>query len=457
MKRFLLYIIFGVSVAITGCNTSRALTKKAIKLEAAGMTVEAAEKYYWALRKKNTNIDAQIGLKQAGQFVLNKHLSEFISAKTFGNKSVAVNKYQDAISYYNKVNRIGVSLKFPAQYEVDYADVKMSYLGDLYTEATSYLEEENYGNAQSLFNKITNLDASYKDAYELQNIAFAEPLYRQGINAMNNVRYRTALYSFEKIRYRLPNYKNVSELESEVLLEGAFPIAILPFENGTTTSGIDATVSAYALTALSNINDPFLKIVDRENLQMILHEQHLGLSGIFNEESAINVGELTGAKAILTGTVLTYKVDRGRYYPSEKNGYEKYKVKKTNTSTGVETWVTKYKKVKYTEHYGKRSVRLSVQIKLVSLTTGEILFTDIFDNIAEDEVSYIEYNGKKSKLYPAKTDGVNTSSYAYNALQKKIKARRNLRSETELANGLYQDEVSFIETKIKRILTQIID
>lgn len=456
MKKFLLYIAFGVSVTITGCNSSRALTKKAVKLEAAGMTAEAAEKYYWALRKKNTNVDAQIGLKQAGQFVLNKHLNEFVTAKNFGEKSTAVSKYQDAVAYYNKVKRIGVSLQFPAQYEADYAEVKMSYLDDLYAEATGYLEDENYNYAQSVFKKITNLDQNYRDASELQNIAYVEPLYRQGIQALQSERYRTAYHAFERILYRM-NYKDVVELENEALIEGSFPIAILPFENGTTTTGVNATISAYALTALSEIDDPFLKIVDRDNLQMILHEQQLGMSGIYNEQSALNVGELTGAKAILTGTVLTYKVDRGRYYPTEKNGYEKYQVKKTNASTGVETWVTKYKKVKYTEHYGKRSVRLSVQLKLISLTTGEILFTDIFDQSLQDEVSYVEYKGKKSKLYPAKTDGVNTSNSAYKSLQRKIKSRRNLKSETELANGLYQDEANFVRTNIERILRQIID
>ncbi len=455
MKRFLLYIILGVSVAITGCNTSRALTKKAIKLEAAGMTAEAAEKYYWALRKKNTNVDAQIGLKQAGQFVLNKHLSEFVSAKTFGNKETAVNEYLDAVNYYNKVKRIGVSLVFPAQYEADYAEVKNDYLDDLYAEATEYLENENYATAQSVFSKITNLDENYKDASNLQNIAFAEPLYRQGIQALQSEQYRSAYRSFEQILYRM-NYKDVIELEDEALTQGAFPIAILPFVNGTTTSGVDATISAYALTALSRIDDPFLKIVDRENLQMILNEQQLGMTGVLNEQSAVQVGEITGAKAILTGTVLSYKVDRGRYYPEEKVGYEKYKVKKTNTD-GTTSWITKYKKVKYTQHYGNRSVTLKVQIKLVSLTTGEILFTDIYNSVNEDEVSYVEYKGKKSKLYPAKNDGVNTSNAAYRSLQKKINARKNLKSETELANGLYRDEADFVQRKIERILKQIID
>jgi hypothetical protein len=54
--------------------------------------------------------------------------------------------------------------------------------------------------------------------------------------------------------------------------------------------------------------DPNLILVERAELEKVLGEQELGLSGTVSTESAAKVGHLTGAKVLVTGKV--FKVDR---------------------------------------------------------------------------------------------------------------------------------------------------
>lgn len=461
MKRFSLYTLFasiliGTTMIVTGCNSSRALTRKAVKLETEGLTADAAEKYYWALRKKNTNVDAQIGLKKAGQFVLNKWLSEFTEEKTFGKNEIAVYSFQEAKNFYNKVKSVGVTLHFPDYYAADFEAVKYRYIDELYADGTSLLEAGNFTNAETKFDKIATLDPNFKDTKTLRDIAFSEPLYQDGTEALNREKYRSAYKNFDQILNNLNYYKDATQLQEEALIAGTYPIAVLPFKNGTNRIGISETMSAYALTSLTEVDDIFIKVVDRDHFQAILNEQQLGMTGIFNDQTALTVGELTGAKAIFTGTVLEYSIVDENLIHTTKKGYEKYKVKKYNAATGTYNYITKYKPVNYTEYYANRTVSLSVQVKLVSLETGEILFTDIFKQTEQDQIEYVSYQGKKDKLLPTKNNAVNTSNYAYKKLQNKIKGRQTLQTESELANAVFDEEQKFVTRKITQILKEII-
>lgn len=66
-------------------------------------------------------------------------------------------------------------------------------------------------------------------------------------------------------------------------------------------------MAAYTLSSLTEIKDPFLKVVDRENMMAILQEQKLQLSGVVDDKTAVEVGKLVGAQVILTGTVLKFE------------------------------------------------------------------------------------------------------------------------------------------------------
>jgi hypothetical protein len=90
---------------------------------------------------------------------------------------------------------------------------------------------------------------------------------------------------------------------SWVRAAGPIPTAILPFaERGDGIRGEGRKVSDILFAELSIETELFL--VDRDDLQKQLREQELGITGLVKTEGAAQVGRLTGAKLLVSGSVI---------------------------------------------------------------------------------------------------------------------------------------------------------
>ena len=227
-----------------------------------------------------------------------------------------------------------------------------------------------------------------------------------------------------------------------------YTLALLPFKNGTPINGADIKIAAYLLDELTKLNDPFLKVVDRENMNSILAEQRFQMSGIFNESMAVEVGKIAGAKAIISGTVLNQTSTVGSMNKVTRNAFESYMVKKVNAE-GKAYYETAYNPVTYDEYFNAAEAKLSIQYKLTSLETATMLKSSIVDKSKKDEVLYATYGGNSNNLYPANGNMVNTNQRDRNALQNMLKANRSLKDPNELANDLYIETAKQIASEIK--------
>lgn len=82
-----------------------------------------------------------------------------------------------------------------------------------------------------------------------------------------------------------------------------YPTAIFTFEErGAAVKGLGSKVSDLLFASLAA--EPDIYLVERQELQKLLDEAELNLSGVINPSEAIQVGRLTGAKLILTGSVI---------------------------------------------------------------------------------------------------------------------------------------------------------
>jgi len=82
-----------------------------------------------------------------------------------------------------------------------------------------------------------------------------------------------------------------------------YPMAILPFSE----RGREVTDQGQQVTDLMFANlviNPELYLVDREDMTKLLAEQELNVSGLVNPDEAVKIGKLTGAKVIVTGSVM---------------------------------------------------------------------------------------------------------------------------------------------------------
>ena len=436
--RFILHIapVLALALIVSGCSGSKSYAKKASKLDQAGMYAEAAEMYLQSAQRNAKNVDAKIGLKKTGQMVLNDKLSEFFKAFNMGQKSDAVEKYLAAKFYQERVQRLGVMLEVPDHYAADFEKVKGEYLVELYNEGQALMEKQEFQAAETVFSKISKLEPDYKDASSLQAVAYLEPLYRAGRADLDAGRYRKAYEEFCKVVAKDAAYKDASALRDECVTKGQYSIAVLPFTNSSQRPEMAAKVQAYAITALTEMKDPFLKIVDRENMDRILEEQRLGLSGVVDEQTAVRVGNLMGAQAVLMGTLIEYREEPGSLRRSTKEAFESYRVTKVDPETGEKSYETKYRPVKYTEYFQENKVYVSFSYRLVSLETGEVLVSKIVERQADDHVYYADYKGNKDQLIPMKNGVVDLAGNSRRELRTLLTAPRTLKSMTALSNEL---------------------
>ncbi|MEO7080761.1 MAG: CsgG/HfaB family protein [Flavobacteriales bacterium] len=439
MKASHIAIGFTLLLFAAACSGSKSYSKKAAKLDGGGMYAEAADMFWQSAMRNQKNIDAKIGLKKTGQMVLNDKLSTFFKAFSMGdNKEAAVNAYLDAKEYQARVQRVGVSVEIPDSYSDDFNQVKGEYLVQLYTQGHDLLEKKDYAAAEAAFAKIGKLEPGYKDAGSLQDIAYLEPLYLSGKNYLTGGQYRKAYTDLSRVIERSSMYKDASALRQECVEKGQYAIAVLPFNvaGNQMQSAQAASLQAYVTAALTDINDPFIRVVDRDNIQKILDEQRLGMSGVVDESSAVSAGKLMGAQAVIMGTVISYQEVAGVPRKSTKEGYESYQVKELNSETNQYVYVTRYKPVNYTEFYKENKAVISFSFKLVSLETGQVLLSKVVEREADDHAWYANYTGDAKALYPKQNGAVDTRSNARRDLTSLLSAPREVKTTAALGNEL---------------------
>lgn len=459
MKRSLhiLALFTGVAFLLVACNGSKGLSKKAAQLEAGGLYTEAADLYLQAAQRSSKNVEAKIGLKKTGQQLLNDKLSAFWkSVNVEDKKAETVNAYLAAKAYADQVGRAGVQLALPEHYTNDFNRVKEAYVMELYEKGQTLVERQDYANAEKLFQRIGELEPGYKDAGSLQAMAYLEPLYKGAKAELEAGHYRKAYDGFGKVIAKDAAYKDASALRKEAVEKGRYTIAVLPFSGDKKHKAMNDKLVAYATTALTEVNDPFLRVVDRENLQRILDEQRLGLSGVVDEQTAVQVGNLMGAKAVLMGTLIDYREEAGALRTSTKNGFESYRMRQLNKETNEYQVVVKYRPVQYKEHLQENKVILSFSYKLVSLETGEVLFSKVVDANKSDKVYYASYDGAKENLMPAAANNtVDPSDAARRNLQQLLGAPREMKPVATLASDALRDGTSNMASSIRSQVASI--
>lgn len=444
-------------LSLAGCTGSKSFAKKGEKLEEAGMYAEAAEMYLQSAQRNPRNVEAKIGLKKAGQRLLDDKLSTFFRYMASGDsRGDAVAAYLDAKAYVDRVAYTGVVLEIPGHYKTDFEKVKGEHLVELYNEGQALFEKEDFAAAEKVFARIGKLEPNYKDASSLQNVAYLEPLYRSGRGELEAGNYRKAYAQFSKVMEKNSAYKDSGALRQEALSKGQFTIAVLPFTSNNKGSALATKVQAHAMTALIDVNDPFLKVVDRENLERILEEQRLSLSGVVDEQTAVRVGNLMGAQAVLSGDVVNYQEIPGQLRRTTKDGFEAFRVEQVNRETNEKFFVTRYKPVRYVEFYQENKVVLSFNYRLVSLETGEVLVSKVAEKVAEDHAYYASYDGNREALLPALNGQADLRASAGRDIRGLLNAPREVKPlSTLLTEVLRSTSSSMADTIEQEISTKL--
>jgi len=398
-KTYTLTILLFSALLFVACSGSKSFYKKGRNLEKNGLTAEAANFYIEALKRKKTNDDAIIALKTLGQKVLDEKYSTFYKYYSDERPKDAVYAYLEAEEFKSKVSAVGVILTSSPYYRDYYVEARDLYVAELYTKAESHLQNESFKDAELVLNEIKILDPSYKDVGALSDFAFIEPKYRQGLRAYDSQEYRKAYGLFKEINNRVQNgYKESFDYMQLALESAQYTIGILPIENKSGLSDFESGISGAILTALKDLNDPFIKLVDRTQRNKLLEEQYYNMTGAVDPNSVRETGTMLGTKAILVGKVLSATKSVGALRKFSRTGWLGKEVAYVDPATGAKKKRIVYSKAYYYEYQQESTVSCTFQYQLLSTATGEVLISDIIELSERDEINYATFNGDSRLL-----------------------------------------------------------
>jgi hypothetical protein len=445
MKKIVL--LLSVILLIAGCASKR-YTKKAAKFEEAGLYEDAAEYYYQAVKKKDSNVDAKLGLKKTGQMTLDKKLSEFTASYKQSEYKKAVYNYLEAEKYYNKVKAVKVELDFPEYHKEYYEEAKGDYLNKKYADGVDKLNREDFTAALSVFQEIKGIDADYKDVNDLYITAKYEPMYRDANQYLENELYRKAYYTFETIIQGAGNYKQCVALKDEAQEKGTITILVtdLSYQSYRYSETAQALTSSLK-EMLNNLKNPFIRIIDPSSLNVDIYQ-----NGQMNMQAA----NLAGIKAVLDGKVTRIRATNGRLDKDEKPAYLKH-VYKTKDKEGNVIEKVKYDKTTYLEYKKTNQANLELNFKLVSTEDNVVMVTDMINLNNSDKIHYAIYEGDKDKLIPgywkyknrdSKEDVKRDNKSDIRKLQNLLKADKNIKSAETLLSELKIEALKQITQKV---------
>jgi tetratricopeptide (TPR) repeat protein len=444
--KFILIILLltGLSMPQTFSQSARKLTKKGAELEASGMHEEAADYYYRALVRNADYVDALIGLNRTAPKLMDRKLQQFNASYNNQDYQGAFDKYNDAATYQSNLMNVGVELEIAKPYTDKYGECRSILAEQYYTSGKSKFEYGNYVEAIADLKNCLEFKSPYKDAdalidqaLEAKNVSDAERYYQSGVSKLESEDYRGAYYDFGRcLGYKSP-YKDAADLKEEALEKGKVRIGIFEFTNDTKAAGASGALYSYVVTYAVNDKSPFIEVVDRDNLQRLLSEQKLGMSGVVDESTASEAGKVLGLNYVVLGRLINVTQTGGDFTSQKVTAYELYPAKNAEGQT-----IQQGKPVTYNLFEGAKTLTYEAAYQVISVETSKIVSSDIVTASESDQLKYATYNGDSKKLCRINPDGSYYSQAAIsNSMvdQRLFSARQKLKSQEEMQPNIIKN------------------
>ncbi len=255
--------------------------------------------------------------------------------------------------------------------------------------------------------KIVNYASQLAEAKELA----AESHYNSGARLAQSgtmADQKAAAKEFKKALSFVAEYKDASDRYAVSRKAGIKRIAVFPFEDLSGKrkryGAVEELVVDQMVTSIMKDQSAteFLELISRNQLDRVISEQKLGLSGMVNEESAMEVGAILGVHEIITG-----KITQIIYSPvqtvhrdyKEANKIvvktEKYKDKAGKTKTRKV-----YADVEARVRHYTRSTKAVIKgsYKIVDVRTAKLVKSEAFEGKADFSTEWVTFKGDERAL-----------------------------------------------------------
>ncbi len=219
---------------------------------------------------------------------------------------------------------------------------------------------------------------------------------------------KAAAKEFKKALSFVSGYRDATQRYENSRKAGIKRIAVFPFEDLSGKRKRYGSVEELVVDQMvtSVMKDPsateFLELISRDQLDRVLAEQKLGLSGMVNEETAVEVGAILGVHEIITGkiTQIIYtpvQTVHRDYRESAKVVVktEKYKDKEGKTKTRKI-----YADVDARVRHYTRSTKAVIKgsYKIVDVRTSKLIRSEAFEGKADFSAEWVTFKGDERAL-----------------------------------------------------------
>ncbi len=127
------------------------------------------------------------------------------------------------------------------------------------------------------------------------------------------------------------------------------------------------------------VQNGYYTVIERSKIDDILKEQSLSLSGLVNEEQVVQVGNMIGAQALITGS--------GSYSVKDEGEWEKY----TKTKKNKEGKKVKVEKERFNI---TRHVNAQITFRIIDVSTGSVIASKTNKSSNKSNLSKYKSTGK---------------------------------------------------------------
>jgi len=397
MRLLLLILLVFLS---TSCSVSSQSIKQAKGLEAEGDFRASATAYHQFLFRKPGHKDARIGLQRTGQRVLDDLLGNFWVKYNLEDFSAAVALYQEAQDFERQIASMQIRLLWPDHYKGYFSDALGKEVDAWFAEGAKAIDAGDYTKARNLLRNIESKKPDYEGIRELKLAVEVDPWYRNGLTAMQAGQAGKAMEWFSKVNDKAPEYRDLRALMAELSSKNKRVIAVMPFQEQKRGRRIATEFGEQVVNALLNLNNALIQLIDRENVEQILREQRLGLSGLIDEKSASRAGMLLGGNAVLIGSVVNVAEEEPALQRETKSAFVRERYTSRDQRTGMSRADVRFSPVSYTEVKAQRTITLTFKYRLMDVESGTILDSDVITRSATHQVFYAETSLPIDQLSP---------------------------------------------------------
>ncbi|MGD1959280.1 MAG: CsgG/HfaB family protein [Fulvivirga sp.] len=439
--KILVLLLMGVFwLSITGVGQKR-LLKDAAALENQGRHEEAFAKYVEAMHRNTTKQVTRDGMIRCSIKLTDEWLSDFLILKgNYGNAYVLklikqIERHQKQLEYF------GIKSTLNESNRNELESYKKSTLSLWYTNAVRSIEGGNYERAGDLFSRIIEVDENFKDAKIKAQEILKAPVFKEAKVALEHRQISRAWQLLTQIQPDNIDYFEAQKLMKRIKESHKMTICVIE------SHGYDYSLREAIIAALSARDSPFIQLVERSELSVIIDEQKLGISGLLNDQTAAEVGELTGAESILLLNITNYYMEAGTPSKVQKTAY-----KKRNIGGLIE-----YEPVFYSEFIQNNRLFIALNIKLVSTERGEILHSDLITHDHLNSIRYAEYNGSYAELYPVVGDLIYKSGPKRIAFLKLFESKNRNISSHKLEADAQQETAKKVANSVENYLNSSLE